>query len=93
MKRVKLDAAPKSVKEFFRTLPLRSEGLELELDGKVVCEVIPPSALSAAERAELITRVRESARQSRRRNEEISQRVITREIGHAVRDVRRQKKA
>lgn len=93
MKRVNLDTAPKSVKEFVRGLPLRREGVELELGGQVICEVMPPGALSTAERAALTVRVRERAYQSRRRHLGVPPRVVERAVEHAVEEVRRRHKA
>jgi len=59
MKRVTLDTAQAAVKEFIRDLPIDGDGVEIELDGKVVCEILPPHSLSAAERALLIARGRQ----------------------------------
>ena len=42
MKRVGLDTAAKAVKQFIRNLQIDTEGAELELEGKVVCEILPP---------------------------------------------------
>jgi hypothetical protein len=93
MKRVNVDAAAESVKQFVRNLPVNVQGLELELDGKIVCEVIAPRSMSTVERAALVARVRQRAKKSRERNAGISARVIEREIQQAVEQVRRRKKA
>src|SRR5262245_22507423 len=91
MKRVKVDTATADVKQFVRGLPIDKGGVELELDGKVVCEVLPPRTVSPAERAALISRAREIGVRSRARNQGVRARVIEREVQNAVDEVRRRK--
>lgn len=93
MKRVNLDSAAQSVKQFIRTLPVEPEGVEIELDGKIVCEVIAPRPDSGDERSALIARVRQRAAQSRRQSAGVPAAIIEREIQEAVEEVRRRKKA
>ncbi len=88
MIRVNLDEAPTDVQQFIRELPIDREGVELELGGKVVCEVLPPHALSETERLLLINRGRELARRARTRNEGVPPAVIEREVREAVEEVR-----
>ncbi len=91
MLRVKLDGASSAVKKFVSTLPVDPEGVELELNGVVVCEVIGPRPPSDSERdailqdgLNLISRAR--------RNKAVSGKVIDREIRDAVNEVRRRGK-
>ena len=93
MKRINIDAATSAVREFVRALSTEADGVELELDGKVVCEVLPAHSLSAAERAALIARGRELSRRARARNQGVPSRTIEREIGDAIDEVRRRKRS
>lgn len=89
MKRVNLDEAPAAVRTFIGNLPLDSDGVELEMEGEVVCEVLPPQAVTAAERAVLIARGRELAKRARERNKGVPAKVLEGEIEKAVAEVRR----
>jgi hypothetical protein len=88
MKRVKLDEADRSVQEFVRKLPIDGEGVELELDGRVLCKVIPPLQFSDAEKAAWAQEARELLRRARERNKGVPARVIEREVREAVKAVR-----
>jgi hypothetical protein len=91
MKRVTLDCAGPEVKEFIQSLPLQSGGVELELEGRVICNVVPPGVeLLEAEKAVLLQRGRELVRRSRQRNLNVPEQVIEEEVGRAVDEVRRQ---
>ena len=90
MERVTIDSASPGVKEFIRSLPLQGGGVELELEGQVICNVIRPGGeLSENEKAILFLRGRELVRRSRQRNLDVPQRVIEEEVGRAVDEVRR----
>jgi len=91
VKRVSLDKAQKAVKQFIRDLPIDSEGVEIELDGKVVCEVLPPHAVTPAERTALIARGRELVQRARVQNKGVPAAVLEREVGDAVDEARRRK--
>lgn len=91
MKRVSLDTATTAVKTFVRSLPIDTEGVELELDGRVLCEVLPPRSISPDERESLIVRARALADRARMRNKDVPARVIEREVRQAVNEVRRRK--
>ena len=93
MKRVGLDTAAKAVKQFIRNLQIDTEGVELELEGKVVCEILPPCSISPAARAALIARGRELAKRARDRNKGVPAGTIEREVRQAVDEVRQRKKA
>jgi len=89
MKHINLDTAADDVKEFVSTLPLGDDGVELELDGQVICKVLPPQGFSEADQAVLIERVRQLVHQARQRNRGVPSKVIEREVGQAVDEVRR----
>lgn len=88
MHRVKLDTAPPAVKKFVRTLPLDPEGVELELNGEIVCKVIGPHQLTEADRAALLDKVTKQIRRAHLRNKDVPARVIEREVRQAVEEVR-----
>jgi len=92
MKRLVLDSATAAVKKFIRSLPIEGDGVQLELEGQVVCTVMPPSALTDAEKTVLIERGRELVRRSRQRNEGVPAGTIEQEVHQAVDQVRRRKK-
>lgn len=91
MKRLNLDRATPSVKKFVRGLRPDSEGIMLELNGQVLCKVIPATQFSEAEKMALLERGRELIRQARERNRGVPTRVIEREVRDAVRMVRSRK--
>lgn len=91
MKRVSIDTAQAAVKSFVRSLPIEVEGVELELDGKVVCEVLPPHSISEAERSTLVARAKALGQKARQRNLGVPARVIEREARKAVEEVRARK--
>jgi hypothetical protein len=90
MRRVPIDSTGSDVKEFLRSLPLQSGGVELELEGQVICNVLPPGGqLSESEKSALLERGRELVRRSRQRNAGVPERVIEEEVARAVDEVRR----
>lgn len=88
MKRVTLDTAEPAVKEFIRDLPMDANGVEIELDGKVVCEILPPHSLSAAERAVLIARGRQLLKKAQSHQKTVPPRDVERFVRDAVDEVR-----
>ncbi|MEX2142677.1 MAG: hypothetical protein WD894_25710 [Pirellulales bacterium] len=92
MHRVSLDSASRSVREFFKKLPIDLDGVEIEAAGKVLCKVIPSHQLSDAEKQCLIDRARELMRRSQERNKGVPARVIEREIRDAIDEVRGRKR-
>jgi hypothetical protein len=100
MKRVKLDKADRSVQKFFCSLPEDVDGVELgdgaredfvgvwELNGRVLCKVIPPLQFSDAEKAALVQGARELVRRARERNKGVPARVLEREVREAVKGIR-----
>jgi hypothetical protein len=91
MKRIDLDSAPPTVREFFLNLPI-DEGVELVLDGKVVCYVLPSTMPPKLQRDVLIGRARELTARFRERNKGTPAKVIERETQDAVDEVRRRKR-
>jgi hypothetical protein len=86
---VSLDRENELVKQFIRSLPLASEAIDLELDGQVICKVVPPT--DDSEQRTMIERGRELVRRARERNRDEPSKVIEREVCEAVRDVRSRK--
>lgn len=89
MKRIKVDKAAPAVREFLRGLPFAANGVELELGGRVIGKLIPPSELSDTEKAALFARGRELVKRARARNKGVPARVLQREVDNAVSAVRR----
>jgi hypothetical protein len=91
MLRVKLDSAPLAVKAFVRGLPLDREGVELELNGQVVCKVIGRHELSDSERDAILKDGLGLISRARQRNKGVPSKVIDREILAAVKQARGRK--
>lgn len=89
MKTVKLDHAAKAVKEFVRNLPVDAGPVQVELDGRVVCTVLPSLAFSEKEKAALLREGQQLVHRARARCKEIPSRVIKTEVRKAVELVRR----
>ena len=89
MTHISLDRESDLVKQFIRSLPIQTQGVDLELEGRVVCKVIPP--FEEAEKVALIERGRELVRRARERNRGVPARVIEHEVRDAVDAVRRRK--
>lgn len=87
MKRVKLDDAAPNVKKFIRGLHIDADGVELELNGKVLCKVIPPIQFTEAEKAALLCERRALIRSAQERIKHVPSAVIKREIRRAVKTV------
>ena len=83
---INLDRENDLIKQFIRSLPIESQGVALELDGQVICKVVPPFA-EGHEHA-LIERGRELVRRARERNRGVPARVIEREVREAIDEVR-----
>ena len=84
---ISLDRENDLVKQFVRSLPIEADGVALELDGRVVCKVVP--AFSETDTQRLIARGRELVRRARERNRGVPARVIECEVQEAVKEVRR----
>ena len=88
MQRLNLDTEEPSVQRFVAELSLHPEGLELELHGRVVCQVVRPAQLSVAEREELMDKVAAQLTRAHQRNRMVPARVIKRAVRKAVAEVR-----
>jgi hypothetical protein len=93
MHRVNLDRAAAAVKKFVRSLPVKNGGVELELDGKVLCRVTSPKELTEREKSELLGRVKKHLARSHHRNRNAPVAAIEREVEQAVKRVRRDRKS
>jgi hypothetical protein len=91
VKRINLDRAGRAVRNFVSKLPIEHDGVELELNGQVICKVVPVLQYSDAEKKALIEERRKLIRQAQQRNRGVPARVIAQEIRQAVEQVRRKK--
>lgn len=85
MIKVSLDHASAPVREFVQSLPIDQGSVELELNGAVVCTVVPPTT---KDRATLLERGRELVRRAQERNRGVSEEAIEREVEAAIEEVR-----
>lgn len=92
MKRIKLDKADEAVKKYFRSLRLGREGVEVVLDGAVLCKVIPAEQLTPAQAKALVEERWAMIREAQERNKGVPARVIEREVREAVETVRRRQR-
>lgn len=90
MKQISLDSAAEDVKQFVRALPIGDEGVELALDGDVICKVIPPHGMSEAERDAVLATGWQRIREAQARNQDVPSKIIEREVNEAVDQVRRE---
>lgn len=88
MKRVSVDTAPSAVKKFLRSLAIDADGLEVTLEGDVVCRIIPPSQLSELEKAAQLAQVRGLLASARTHSRKIATPTIERSIRSALKTVR-----
>jgi hypothetical protein len=93
MTRVKIDDAPHAVKHFISTMAVKSEGIELELNGRIVCRLYPPAQLSEEEKKALIDQRWHLIRQAQHRNRGVPALKIQREVRKAVEKVRRRQRS
>lgn len=89
MKHVNLDHEDDLIKQFVRGLPLDSQGVELELEGQTICQVLPPFVAEA--KATILKRGRELAARARARNRGIPAADVAREVQTAIDLVRSRK--
>ena len=88
MKQVKLDRADTAIQDFIRALPLNEGGVQLSIQGRVVCQVLPPLQPSGAEKRSVLKRGWELIRRAQQRNRRVPSRVINQEIRAAIKSVR-----
>ncbi len=88
MKKIKLDKEPSVIKNFFRHLFVGVNGVELELGGKIFCQIIPAFSLSASEREGLLKKRWELIRLAQQRTKNIPANVLAKKIRQAIQQVR-----
>jgi hypothetical protein len=88
MARLKIDHADRAVKQFARTLRLHRQGLEVELNGRVLFRIVPPAQLSEVEKAALLQQGKQLVRRARARNRGVPTVTIAKEVRQAVQRVR-----
>lgn len=88
---VDLNRVDPKVREFLRSLSIGPQGLNLVLDGQIICKVVPPLRLSEEEKRSLIERRRELMRQARERTKNVPAREMKRKFDAAINEVRRKK--
>ena len=93
MQRVSLDHAPPMVTKFLRSLPIEPAGVELELNGSVVCKVLSLQQFTESERTELVNRGRALLKKANARNRGASSRSVERSVEKAIEQVRQRKKS
>jgi hypothetical protein len=84
MKHIVIDEQDERVRLFIRSLPIEPDGVELELDGKVICKVIAPNQLSDDERDAVLKRGWDLIEQAGERNKHVPADIIEREVQQAV---------
>jgi len=89
MKRINLDKKSLAVREFLASLSIGVDGVELEMNGRVIGKLFPPLAFSEAEKKALIQQRWQLIHQAQKRNRGVPSRVIEREVREAVEAVRR----
>jgi hypothetical protein len=92
MKHIVIDQHNEHVRDFIRNLPIEPDGVELELDGEVVCKVIAPNQLSDEERAAVLERGWLLVERASARNKNVPAKVIESEVEEAVDQVRRSRR-
>jgi hypothetical protein len=88
MTRVNLNNAAPAVTEFLSALAIAGEGVELELNGRVLCKVMPPSGVPIDEMKALVDERWQLIHAAQRRTKGVSHQVLEREISDAVEEVR-----
>ena len=88
MKRVNVDTESPAVKKFLRSLTIGANGVEISLDGNVVCKVIPPGQLSEREKSVQLAKLRELLGAAREHSKRVPATVIERKIRNAMKTVR-----
>jgi hypothetical protein len=90
MSRVSLDKEPPDVQRFIQNLAVEGEGVDLEMNGRVVCRLIPSAYLTEAEKERLVRDRWELMHRAQERNRNVPADVLEREVLEAVDEVRRQ---
>ena len=88
MKRVNVDTESPAVKKFIRSLAIDTNGVEITLDGNVICKIIPPGQLSDREKGAQLAKVRELLGEAREHSRRVPANVIESKIRNAMKTVR-----
>lgn len=88
---LEIDDAPQVVQEFFASLDWQGGGIAVELHGRTLCELLPPSSFEEKDR--VLIRGRRLLRQARERNADVDAQALDREIDDAVTTVRQRRQA
>lgn len=91
MNKVCLDTESPDVQQFMRELSIGNDGVEVELDGKVICRIVPSAAFSEAEKTALVEERWRIIQRVQNRTKGLPPKVIEREIEEAVDEVRQRK--
>lgn len=90
MPRISLDKEPPDVQRFIQNLAAEGEGVDLEINGQVVCRLIPSAHLTDAEKERLVRDRWALMHRAQERNRNVATDVLEREVLEAVDEVRRQ---
>jgi hypothetical protein len=89
MTRIKVDTAALAVKKFIRSLAIDANGVEVILDGRVVCKIIPPGQLSDAEKTAQLSEVRQLLAKARDNSKRRSAATIEQNVRDALKTIRK----
>jgi len=89
MTRIDMNTAPPAVKKFIRALSIGADGVELTLDGDVVCRIIPPGQLTDSERTSKLKEMRQLLAQAHENSENFPSTEIETRIRGALKSVRK----
>jgi hypothetical protein len=90
MPRVNLDKEPPDVQRFIESLAVQGEGIDLEINGRVVCRLIPSAHLTDSEKERLVRDRWALMHRAQERNRNVPAEILEREVLDAVDEVRRQ---
>ena len=89
MTRISVDTAAPAVKKFIRSLAIDANGVEVILDGNVVCKIIPPSQLTDVEKEARLSDVRRLLADARNHSKQVPAAEIEQHIRNAMKTVRK----
>ena len=87
---VSLDKEPPDVQRFIQNLAVEGEGVDLEINGRIVCRLIPSAYSTEAEKLRLVQDRWVLMHRAQERNRNVPTDVLEREVQEAVNEVRRQ---
>lgn len=89
MTRISVDTAAPAVKKFLRSLAIDANGVEVTLDGNVVCKIVPPSQLTDVEKEARLSEVRRLLYEARNNSKRMPATEIEQRIRGALKTVRK----